>query len=128
MEKKNPSQIAKEMVGQTMDVWFDHTLAKDNVNTAMKVEKKLLAGLLKDDLSAEKPKDKAQMVAYLSKTTDGTARLVQFGAGLADSRAEITLKDLLPLLTDEEFAIFNRALARLSTPEATGAGTKSELH
>ena len=95
------------------------------VNECVKMSRKLIASLLSDDLGDVKAKDKSQMLAYVGKTLDQVARLVQFSEGKADTRQEITVASLLPHLSEEELAIFDKALARI---EATGASEKSELH
>ena len=123
-KRKEGAQVLGQMVSQTME-WFDSPGAQGTVNECVKFSKKLIASLLKDDLTEVKAKDKSQMLAYVGKTLDQVSRLVQFGAGAADSRQEVTLATLLPLLSEEEMAIFDKALARIT---ATGDTPKSELH
>lgn len=122
--QSNGDKIAADLVAQTAE-WFDAGNAKPMVNECVKMSRKLIASLLSDDLGDVKAKDKSQMLAYVGKTLDQVARLVQFSEGKADTRQEITVASLLPHLSEEELAIFDKALARI---EATGASEKSELH
>lgn len=129
MSKADGDRIAAELVAQTLE-WFDADNAKPMVNACVKMSRKLIDSLLTDNLKEVKAKDKTQMLAYVGKTLDQVARFIQFSAGKPDSRAEVTVAALLPLLTEEELAIFNRALTRLeSAPTvATGVKPQSELH
>ena len=122
----NGNKILGEMVSQSME-WFDTVGARGTVNECVKFSQKLIQSLMTDDLGDVKTKDKSQMLAYVGKTLDQVARLVQFSAGGADSRQEVTLSSLLPLLSEDEMAIFDKALARLTAP-AIGAKQPSELH
>jgi aspartyl-tRNA synthetase len=122
--KETGDRIAGELVAQTME-WFEGDIAKETVNECVKFSQKLIRSLMGADLTEVKAKDQSQMLAYIGKTLDQVARLVQFGEGKPDSRQEVTLASLLPLLTEDEMAIFDKALARI---EATGASEKSELH
>ena len=122
----NGNKILGEMASQSME-WFDTTGARGTVNECVKFSQKLIQSLMKDNLSEVKTKDKSQMLAYVGKTLDQVARLVQFSAGGADSRQEVTLSSLLPLLSEEEMAIFDKALARLTAPDI-GGKPPSELH
>lgn len=122
--KNNGAKIAADLVAQTAE-WFDAANAKPMVNECVKMSRKLIKSLLQSDLEEVRAKDQSQMLAYIGKTLDQVARLVQFSEGKADSRQEITVAQLLPHLSEEELTIFDRALARI---EATGANAKSELH
>ena len=124
------NKIAAGLVAETAE-WFDAENAKPMVNECVKMSRKLIESLLKDNLDKQKPKDKTQMLAYVGKTLDQVARFIQFSAGKADQRTEVSVASLLPLLTEEELLIFNRALARMeasASTVATGASEKSELH
>jgi len=118
------AQIAAELVAETME-WFDADNAKPMVNECVQMSRNLIKSLLTDDLTAVKSKDKSQMLAYVGKTLDQVARFIQFSAGKPDQRSEISLSSLLPLLSEEELAVFDKALVRI---EAIGASEKSELH
>ena len=121
---KNGERIAAELVAATAE-WFDAEAAKPMVNECVKMSRKLIDSLIEDDLTEVKPKDKTQMLAYVGKTLDQVARFVQFSAGKPDQRTELSVASLLPHLSEEELAIFDKVLARI---EATGDSGKSELH
>ena len=125
--KADGDRISKELVADSMK-WFEAESAKLTVNECIKFAKKMIDQLMKDDLTKVKAKDKSQMMAYLGKTLDQIARLVQFSAGQPDTRTEITIGSLLPLLNDEELAIFNRAIERLEQGQGTGASEPSRLN
>lgn len=131
MSKADGDRIAAELVAQTME-WFDADNAKPMVNECVKISRKIVSSLLKDNFDKEKAKDKSQMLAYIGKTLDQVARFIQFSVGKPDSRAEVTVASLLPMLTEEELAIFNVALARMEATSAltvaTGEKPKSEMH
>jgi hypothetical protein len=120
------AKVLGEMVGQTME-WFDTAGAKGTVNECVQLSQKLVKSLMEDDLTEVRTKDKSQMLAYVGKTLDQVARLVQFSAGGADSRQEVSLASLLPLLSEDEMVIFDRALARLTAVD-TGANQQSVRH
>ena len=124
MSVDNGNKIAADLVAQTAE-WFDAENAKPMVNECVAFSRKLISQLMADDLTEVKPKDKSQMLAYVGKTLDQVARFIQFSQGKADSRQEVTVASLLPHFTEEEMAIFDKALARI---EATGANAKSGLH
>lgn len=124
--RENGAKVLGEMVSQTME-WFDAPGAKGTVNECIKLSQKLVKSLMKDSLSDVGVKDKSQMLAYVGKTLDQVARLIQFSQGSPDSRQEVTLANLLPLLNEEEMVIFDRALARLTAP-AIGENPPSKLH
>lgn len=117
--------IGKKMTSMQ---WFDVDPAKQTANECILFAKKLIAALASDDLTEVKTKDKGQLLAYLAKAMDQISRLIQFSQGEADSRQEITLAQLLPHLQEDELAIFDRALERLATQEAGGAGEPSLKH
>ena len=127
MSAEQGKKIAASMVSSTME-WFDAEQAKQTVNECVKFSKKLVDEVMRRKLKEVKEKDLMQMLAYVGKTLDQVARLTQFSAGAADSRQEVTVSQLLPLLTPTELAVFDAALLRLETDQATGAPTKSELH
>ena len=113
MSVENGQKIAGRLVGATMD-WLDMDAAKNTVNECLKFAKKTIETLNLANLDEVKPKDLSQMIAYTVKALDEAARLVQFGQGQPDSRAEVTIGQLLPLLTQDELAIFDAAMERLS--------------
>ena len=125
--KADGDRIAKALVADSM-AWFEAEPAKLTVNQCIQFARKMIDQLMKDDLTKVKAKDKSQMMAYLGKTLDQIARLVQFSAGQPDTRTEITIASLLPLLNDEELAIFNRAIERLEQGPAIGVSTPSQLN
>ena len=127
MNKSDGDKIAKSLVSETM-AWFEVDPAKHTVNECVKFAKKLVAELMADDLKEVKPKDKGQLLAYVGKSLDQIARLVQFSAGQPDSRQEVSVADLLPLLSEEEFQIFQRAIDRVKESPAIGAPKLSQMH
>lgn len=122
MSIEKGDKIAKSMAAGTLD-WFDVEPAKLTANQCLKVVNNLIQSMLKDNFDDEKPKDKGQTGAYLIKMMDVLGRFIQFSQGQADSRKEVTVADLLPHLSSEELAIFDRALARLEQAADTGATT-----
>ena len=118
------ARLAGELVTETME-WFDADNAKPMVNECVKMSRNLIKSLLSEDLSEVKAKDKSQMLAYVGKTLDQVARFIQFSTGAPDQRTEVTVATLLANLSDEEMAVFDKALARI---EAIGAKSPSGLH
>jgi len=119
MSKEQGDRLQKAMMAGTME-WFKADVAKDNVNECTEVEQKIVRQIAKADLSELKAKDLGQTLAYVTKAKDQNARLIQFSAGAADTRTELSLDAILPLLSNEEFAIFQAALVRLQAVQATG--------
>ena len=110
-------RLAKMLVEMS---WFNADPAKENVNECTLVEQKIIKQMGQADLTAVKPKDLGQMLAYVTKAKDVNARLVQFSAGAPDSRTEMVLDDILPLLSNEELAIVSAAFQRIKNTQATG--------
>ena len=127
MSFETGKKIAASMVASTME-WLDADTAKLTVNECLQFVKKATRALNQADLSEMKPKDISQMVAYAVKYLDEAARLVQFSQGAPDSRQEVTIGQLFPLLTAEEVAVLAPALQRLQNAQDTGAVKQSELH
>ena len=125
--KSDGDKIAKSLVAESM-AWFEADPAKHTVNECVQFSRKLISQLMTEDLTQIKAKDKSQMLAYLGKTLDQVARLIQFSAGQPDTRAEITIASLLPLLNDDEIAIFNRAIERLEQGPAIGASEPLQIN
>lgn len=123
-------QIADELVTDAM-TWFNADTAKLTVNECILFAQKLVKSLTLDNLKSVKPKDKSQMLAYIGKTLDQIARLTQFTQGKADTRTEVTIANLLPLLSEEEMVIFDKAIARaegIAKAQDTGEVKLSVLH
>ena len=136
IDRAKSKQIGDELASDMM-TWFSASVSKDTVNECLQFAQKLVRSLMNDNLNEVKSKDKSQMLAYVGKTLDQIARLTQFSQGQPDSRQAVTVDTLLPLLTDDELAIFTRALARLeeaqlmenqTLTQVIGAGIKSQLH
>lgn len=121
-------KVMQKMVESTSMGWFDGDTAKYTVKQCLQFSKKLIDSLMDDNLKEMGVKDKGQTLAYIGKMLDQIARLTNFSEGKADSRQELTVASLLPLLNDDELAIFNRAVERLEAAQATGAKPPSQLH
>ena len=88
--------------------WIDSGEAKKAVNSALEALRKCSEYLSQVDFSRMKPEVAARTGAYLAKTVDEVARLIEFSQGKADSRPDIGLGAMLPLFTNEQFAQLNR--------------------
>jgi len=99
--------------------WLQAGEAKKAVNSGITALKRAAEELAHADFASMKPEIAARTAAYLAKMIDEVSRLIEFAAGKADSRPEVTVSAFLLELTDEELAFFDKALARI---EAKAAG------
>jgi hypothetical protein len=88
--------------------WMKTGEATKAVNSAIEALRRVSEYLAQVDFAGMKPEVAARTGAYLAKMVDEIARLVEFSQGKADSRPEIGLRDLLPVLTDEQFKELTR--------------------
>jgi len=83
----------------------DAMIAVDHQARAMRqMSEMLTAPEFTEKLKKLKPDQLAKTLSYVAKTMDETARLLEYAAGRADSRSEVTgLSDLLKYLSNEQF-------------------------
>jgi len=98
--------IAKAMEEATH--WMESGEAKAAVNSAIKALNGVSAYLATCDFSSMKPDVAAKTAAHLAKTIDETSRLIELTQGRPDSRPNGGLRELLPLLTNEQFQTLSR--------------------
>ena len=98
--------IAKAMEDATH--WMESGEAKAAVNSAIKALNGVSAYLATCDFSSMKPEVAAKTATHLAKAIDETTRLIELTQGRPDSRQNSGLSELLPLLTNEQFATLCR--------------------
>src|SRR5262245_35372550 len=101
------SKYGDKVINNAMEAatgWMDSDEAARAVNTAIEALNKVSEYIAQADLTNMKPEIAARTLAHLAKMIDEVARLVEFAHGKADSRPAPGLSELLPLLTNEQFA------------------------
>lgn len=99
--------------------------AKAGIIAAVTAFKQQAEALKASTYKGQNFKDVAQAMGYTLKVIDGAARLLSFLSGGPDSRPDLAsgLKDLLPLLSDDEFKVLQ---ARVAEAERVGAQAVEE--
>jgi hypothetical protein len=108
---KNDRTYGDRVIDKAMEEathWMESGEAKAAVNSAIKALNGVSAYLATCDFSTMKPDVAAKTATHLAKAIDETARLIELTQGRPDSRQNTGLSELLPLLTNEQFATLGR--------------------